>query len=51
MRAEGISVLKLLETFRRSSVHLAVVTNGRTGAAKTYGARPGLSRPIAPAVP
>jgi putative hemolysin len=24
---EGISVLKLLETFRRSSVHLAVVTN------------------------
>jgi beta-lactamase superfamily II metal-dependent hydrolase len=28
-----------------------VVTNGRTGAAKAYGARPGVSRPIAPAVP
>jgi len=28
-----------------------VVTNGRTGAAKTYGARAGVSRPIAVAVP
>jgi beta-lactamase superfamily II metal-dependent hydrolase len=28
-----------------------VVTNGRTGAAKTYGARAGVSRPIAAAVP
>ena len=28
-----------------------IVTNGRTGAAKAYGARPGVSRPIAPAVP
>jgi competence protein ComEC len=28
-----------------------VVTNGRTGAAKAYGVRPGSTRPIAPAVP
>jgi competence protein ComEC len=28
-----------------------IVTNGRTGAATAYGARPGVSRPIAPAVP
>jgi len=28
-----------------------IVTNGRTGAAKAYGARAGVSRPIAPAVP
>ena len=35
---EGISVLKLLETFRRSSVHLAVVTN-------EYGGIEGLGTP------
>ena len=35
---EGISVLKLLETFRRSSVHLAVVTN-------EYGGIEGLATP------